>query len=161
SSRARIRKLVDTLFGQVADQAAEQARAHLREAPPAVDTLRVLLSEDPVVAARPTDELARRLLAVMHANSGFPWGSFSDVDGTFTGVQRTADGTLVVNQTHFENGKTIRDERAVAGDGRWVLLRHDADANYDPRARPWYLKTVTANKRTWIDPYVFFDQGVP
>jgi adenylate cyclase len=161
STRASIRKLVDTLFVHVADQAAEQTRAHLRQAPPAVDTLTALLAEDPVVASRPTDELARRLLAVMRANSGFAWVSFSDVDGTFTGVQRTVDGALVVNQTHFENGKTIRDERRVASDGTWQLLRHNADANYDPRTRPWYLGSVAANKRTWTDPYVFFDQGVP
>jgi adenylate cyclase len=161
STRASIRRLVDTLFIQVADQTAEQARAHLRQAPPAVDTLTVLLSEDPAVTARPTDDLARRLIAVMRANRGFAWVSFSDVDGTFTGIQRTADGTLVVNQTHFESGKIIRDEHTIAADGTWQLLRHNADANYDPRARPWYLKSVAAKRRTWIDPYVFFDQGVP
>jgi adenylate cyclase len=161
TARASIRKLVDTLFGQVAEETAKQARAHLREASPAVDTLTVLLANDPAVSARPTDELARRLLAVLRANSGFAWVSFSDVDGSFTGVQRTADGTLVVNQTRIENGRTIRDEHAVAGDGTWALLRHDSDAHYDPRTRPWYLKSVAARKRTFTDPYVFFDQGVP
>jgi adenylate cyclase len=161
SARESIRKLADTLFAQVADQTAEQVRAHLREAPPAVDALAILLSDDPVVSARPTDGLARRLLAVLRANGGFAWVSFSDVDGTFTGAQRTVDGTLVVNQTHFENGKTIRDEHTVSGDGAWTLLRHNPDADYDPRTRPWYLKSVAAKKRTWMDPYVFFDQGVP
>jgi adenylate cyclase len=161
SARASVGALVDTLFSEVAGQTAEQARAHLRAAPPAVDTLTVLLSDDPAVSARPTDDLARRLLAVLRANGGFAWVSFSDVDGTFTGAQRTVDGALVVNQTHFENGKTVRDEHAVAADGAWTLLRHNPDADYDPRTRPWYQKTVAAKRRTWIDPYVFFDQGVP
>ncbi len=161
SARASVRALVDTLFGQVAGQTAEQARAHLRAAPPAVDTLTVLLANDPAVSARPTDDLARRLLAVLRANAGFAWVSFSDVDGSFTGAQRTVDGTLVINQTHLENGKTIRDEHAVAADGTWTLLRHNPDASYDPRTRPWYQKTVAAKQRTWIEPYVFFDQGVP
>jgi adenylate cyclase len=161
SARESIRKLADTLFAQVADQAAGQARAHLRQAPPAVDSLTLLLADDPVVSARPTDGLARRLLAVLRANGGFAWVSFSDVDGTFTGAQRTVDGTLVVNQTRLENGKTIRDEHMVADDGAWKLLRHNPDADYDPRARPWYRKAVAAKKRTWMDPYVFYDQGVP
>ena len=42
-----------------------------------------------------------------------------------------------------------------------MLLRHNPDADYDPRTRPWYLKSVAARKRSWIGPYVFFDQGVP
>jgi adenylate cyclase len=161
SARASIRKLVDTLFGQVADQTAEQARAHLREAPPAVDTLTELLADDPAVAARPTDDLARRLLAVLRANNGFTWVSFSDEDGTFTGVQRAVDGALVVNQSRFVDGKTIRDERTVMPDGSWAPLRHDPDANYDPRTRSWYRTAVAAKKRTWTDPYVFFGQAVP
>jgi adenylate cyclase len=161
SARASIRKLVDTLFDQVANQTAEQARAHLRQAPPAVDALTVLLSDDPAVSARPSDPLARRLLSVLRANRGFAWVSFSDVDGTFTGVQRTVDGALIVNQTRFEDGKTIRDEQLVKSDGTWELLRHNPDARYDPRTRPWYLKSVAAKKRTWTDPYVFFDQSVP
>jgi adenylate cyclase len=161
SARASIRKLADTLFAQVADQAADRALAHLREAPPAVDALTVLLSKDPAASARPTDELARRLLGVLRANPGFAWVSFSDVDGTFTGVQRTVDGALIVNQTRFQDGKIIRDEHAVTTGGAWTLLRHSPDADYDPRTRPWYLETVAARKRIWIGPYVFFDQGVP
>jgi adenylate cyclase len=161
SARASIRKLADTLFAQVADQAAAQARAHLREAPPAIDLLTALLADDPAVSARPTDELARRLLGVLRANSGFAWVSFSDVDGAFTGVQRTVDGALVVNQTRIQDGKVTRDERAVGTDGTWTLLRHNPDAAYDPRTRPWYINSVAAKKRTWMDPYVFFDQGVP
>jgi adenylate cyclase len=161
SASASIHTLVDTLFGQVADQTAQQVRAHLREAPPAVDTLTALLANDPAVSARPTDELARRLLAVLRANRGFAWVSFSDVDGSFTGVQRTVEGTLVVNQTRIDDGKTTRDERAVGDDGTWTPLRHDPDARYDPRSRPWYQKAVAARKRIWTDPYVFFDQGVP
>jgi adenylate cyclase len=161
SSRTSTRHLGDLLFSQIADHAADDARAHLREAPPAVDVLTTLLADDPAVSARPTNELARRLLAVLRANHGLAWVSFSDADGAFTGAQRTAAGSLVVNQTHVEGGKTIRDEHAVAADGTWTLLRHDPDAGYDPRTRTWYQKAVAAKKRTWTDPYVFFDQGVP
>jgi hypothetical protein len=120
TARASIRRLADGLFGEVAGQTAALARAHLREAPPAVDALTVLLADDPAVSARPTDALARRLLAVLEANRGFAWVSFSDVDGSFTGVQRTVDGTLVVNQTRFEAGKTRRDERTVNAAGTWT-----------------------------------------
>jgi adenylate cyclase len=161
SARASIRTLVDSFFGQVADQTAQQVQAHLRQAPPAVDALAALLASEPAVSARPTDELARRLLAVLRANPGFAWVSFSDVDGSFTGVQRTNEGKLVVNQTRIEDGRTTRDERGVDADGQWTLLRHDPDARYDPRTRPWYQKAVAAKKRIWTDPYVFFDQGVP
>jgi adenylate cyclase len=160
-ARESIRELTDTLFAQVADQVADRTRAHLREAPPAVEALAVLLADDPAVAARPTDDLARRLLGVLRANQGFAWVSFSDIDGTFTGVQRTVDRSLVVNQTHSLDGKVIRDEHAITATGTWTPLRHNPDADYDPRTRSWYEQAVAARGRTWIGPYVFFDQGVP
>ena len=159
STRASIRRLAGSLFAEVADQTAAHARAHVHRAVPAVDVLASLLADD--AAPPPSDELVRRLLAVLRANPGFSWVSFSDPTGAFTGVERTANGTLLVNRSHLAGGKTVMDEQVVAPDGSWQPHRHEADTGYDPRTRPFYTRAVAAHHRVWTDPYVFFDEGVP
>jgi len=159
ATRASIVRLASSLFTQIADQTADQARSHVRQASPAVDLLAALLSDEDVIP--PSDDLARRLLAVLRANSGFAWVSFSDETGAFTGAQRTADGSLLVNRSHIDGGKTTMDEHSVAKDGTWKLTRHVDDSGYDPRTRPFYAAATAAKKRVWVNPYVFFGEGVP
>jgi adenylate cyclase len=134
TTRATIGNLASSLFTQVADQTAEQARAHVRQASPAVDLLAAQLSDEDAIP--PGDELGRRLLAVLRANSGFAWVAFADPAGGITGAQRTADGALVVRQSR-------------AGSG------------YDPRTRPFYTGAVAARKRVWIDPYASSGKRFP
>src|SRR5512140_2623976 len=158
TTRAAIGTVASSLFTEVAGQTAEQARASVRQASPAVDLLAALLSDE---AAAPTKEdLAKRLLAVLRSNSGFAWVAFSDEAGGFIGAQRTADRSRVVRQSRIEGGKTVMDEHSVARDGTWTLLRHADDTGFDPRTLPFYASAVAAKKRVWTDPYVFTDGGV-
>src|SRR5205823_4311993 len=147
----------DSLFAQVADQTAEQARAHVGQATPAVDTLTGLLARDSLSE----DELARRMLLVLRANPGFSWVSFSDPRGAFTGAQRSSDGALLLNRSSMEHGKTVMDEFAVDSGGRLSPRRHEGDTGYDPRLRPFYRQAIAARARVWTDPYVFYDEGIP
>jgi adenylate cyclase len=159
TTRAGIGRLANSLFTQIGEQTADQARSHVRQASPAVDLLAASLSDEDAIP--PSDELAVRLLAVLRANSGFAWVAFSDEAGAFTGAQRTADGSLAVKQSHIEGGKTTMDEHAVAKDGTWSLMRHADDTRFDPRTRPFYTNAVAAKKRVWIDPYVLAGRRAP
>ncbi len=156
TTRSSIRELAASLFAQVADQTAEQARSHVREAAPAVDVLAQMMA-----APADSDETARRALLVLRANPGFSWASFSSIDGAITGAQRLPDGTLLINRSTITAGKTTMNEQTVAADGTWQPRRHSDNTGYDPRTRPFYTRAVAAKGRVWTEPYVFFDQGVP
>jgi len=159
ATRESVRRLAASLFSQVADQTGERASAHVAQAPPAVDLLAALFTADEGTPA--VDEAARRLLAVMRANAGFTWATFSQPDGSYVGVHRDWTGTLVVNDSHIENGKTHLVERTVESDSVWTPLRTDDDDHYDPRVRPFYVRATTAKKRAWVEPYIFFHEKVP
>jgi adenylate cyclase len=156
TTRSSIRELAASLFAQIADQTAEQARSHVREAAPAVDMLARMMA-----SPGDSDETARRMLLVLHANPGFSWASFSSADGAFTGAQRLPDGTLLINRSTIANGVTTMTEQTVAADGTWQPRRHLDNTGYDPRTRPFYTRAVAAKGRVWTEPYVFFDQGIP
>ena len=158
SGLANARSLAGKLFDQVAHQTAEATGAFLMRAPPAAETVRGLSADDdgPI----DSDVLARRLLAVLGANSQFTWVSVSDAAGSFTGVYRTADGKLRVNQSKLIDGKTVLDERDVQADGTWQAFRHDPDTKYDPRTRAFYKLAETARHGVWTPPFVFAE-GVP
>ena len=159
TTRGSVRALARSLFSQVADTTAERARAHLAQAPPAVDLLAALFAAD--ATPLPDDDVARRLLAVMRANSGFAWASFSEPDGTYVALHRTDADTLVVDVRSVDAGKPRWVERKVVTDTVWAPLRVDAEDRYDPRERPFYARATAAKRRVWTDPYVFFHESVP
>ena len=168
---ANARELAGSLFRQVAHRAAARTEAFLGEAPPAARSLANLaMLDDPAGQAEPgrlhpcpdvdSDALARRFTAVLRANPGFTWVSYSDAGGAFTGAYRTTAG-LRVNQSRIVDGKTVLDEHAVAPDGSWTPFRHDPDTGYDPRTRPFYTLAASARAGVWTPPYVFAGQDVP
>jgi adenylate cyclase len=156
TTRTSIRHVATSLFAQTADHTANETRAHIQLAVPAVDELASLLAEDPMPSS---DELGRRVLVVLRANPAFSWVSFSDTSGAFTGAQRTADGTLVLNHSEIIGGRTVTDEYVLGATRQ--LRRHDDDAHYDPRTRPFYQQAVAAKRRVWTAPYVFAHENLP
>jgi adenylate cyclase len=155
STRSSIRASVRSLFAQITDQTADQASTHLQAAAPAVDMLVHLAASDGEPVS--DQELVRRELLVLRANPGFSWVSFADPAGAFTGVHRRPDGTLIIKETRFVDGKSVLDEHAVDG----TPIRSEADSGYDPRTRPFYVRATAAKALVWTDPYVFFDEAVP
>jgi adenylate cyclase len=159
TTRDSIANLADSVFDQAAKQASDEARAHVRQAATAADLLSsILLDPQETSDVR---ALAENLLAVLRANKGFTWVSYSDEDGTFTGARRRPDGSILINRSTVTNGKTITDENLVQDDNSWIPVRHREDMKYDPRTRPFYTKVRAEKKRVWTDPYVFFDEAVP
>jgi adenylate cyclase len=159
TTRDSIANLADSVFDQAAQQASDEARAHVRQAATAADLLSSILL-DPQETDDP-HALSENLLAVLRANKGFAWVSYSAEDGTFTGVRRKPDGKIIVNRSTITNGKTATDESLVEDDNSWLPVRHRDDTKYDPRTRPFYAIAKNAKKPVWTEPYVFFDEGIP
>jgi sigma-B regulation protein RsbU (phosphoserine phosphatase) len=166
----------------VSDHAVSQTRGFLSRAVPAATTLGNLA--DLGLATNEPQTLARQLSAVLKANRGFSWVSYSDEAGSFVGAYRTPSGNLRVNLSRIVGGKTAMVEYdlvppgasgAVSGNGPglasgsgsgpaddvWMLHREEADTGYDPRNRPFYAAARAAGHVVWPPPYIFYEQSVP
>ena len=160
TTKRSIDALTTQLFDQVGSQAAEQTRAHLALAIPAVDLLASLLRDRALPDDITKDDvLVDQLASVLRANPGFAWVSFSDSQGSFVGAYRKGD-ELRTNRSRIVNGATDLVEHVLQPDGTWRLFRHD-QTQYDPRTRPFYVLAEKEKQRVWAPPYVFYDQGVP
>jgi adenylate cyclase len=159
---ANVDTLSRALFDRVARQTADATRDFLGRAPPAVEALRRIGELDPPdLSPEATRALvAPRLLAVLRANPGFTWVSWSDPAGGFVGAYRPAAGGVRLSTSAIVDGTTVADEYDVAADDTRTLREHQDDTGYDPRTRPYYRAATTARRRIWTAPYVFFE-GVP
>ncbi len=155
STRATVNALADDLFANVAEQAVAATRAQLLRAVPTVNMARMLAHE--------TDQqsLQTHLVGLLRANPECSWVTWSKEDGSFVGSLRSPEGTLRINRSWIEGGKTIMKEVTVGEGGATTPYRENLDFKYDPRTRPFYKQAAAAHKRIWTAPYVFFDQSVP
>jgi serine phosphatase RsbU (regulator of sigma subunit) len=158
SARQSTEVLTDTVFREASAHAVDETRAFMERATPVVEALRRLGIND--LALSDTDKLGRQLLVFLQSNAGLSWVSVSDESGTFTGAYR-ADGRQRIRQTRIVDGKTPTVEYDVLPDNKWRLAVPEYDSTYDPRVRPWYTKTKAARRLVWLEPYIFYDQGVP
>ena len=159
SSRRTTSELAGRLFREASGNAVTQARGFVDRAVPLVDSLARL--GDDGLALDDSDRLARQLVAILPANPGVSWLSYSDESGNFTGAYRTPAGTLRVNQSRIIDGRTKLVEHDVLPGGAWVVYRRQDDTGYDPRTRPFYVEARRAGGLVWLPPYVFFEEAVP
>jgi serine phosphatase RsbU (regulator of sigma subunit) len=153
-------ELAHALFQEVSDHAATRTRAFLMRAAPIAEGLGNLA--DLGMATADPDRLARQLTAILRANEGVSWLSYSNEAGSFVGAYRPAPGQLRVNTSTIDaSGRVHTVEHDVQGDGSWKLFRVDDDSGYDPRQRPFYNRAKAAGRVVWVPPYIFYDQGVP
>jgi len=159
-ARANTTSLAHSLFQEVSDHAVTKTRGFLLRAEPLAEGLKNL-SELGLETAEP-QRLARQLSAVLRANPGVSWISYSDTKGSFVGAYRPTADTLRVNWSRPEaSGKVLTLEHDVLSDGSWKQFRRDEDSGYDPRTRPFYERARAARRLVWVPPYIFYDQGVP
>jgi sigma-B regulation protein RsbU (phosphoserine phosphatase) len=158
-ARAGTEALTDSVFREVSARAATHTRGYVLRAAPIVESLARLA--DHGLAVDDPDRLAPQLLAVLKANPGLSWVSYSDEGGSFTGANRTPEGGLRVNRSRIVGGKTLLVEHDVMPDGSLRVFRTDPDSGYDPRVRPFYLGAKQAGRLVWLPPYVFYWQWVP
>jgi phosphoserine phosphatase RsbU/P len=165
SARSSTTALADQLFREVSSHAVTRTRDFVMRAPPIVESLAKIGERGLVIAsdsaASHSDNLARQFLPILEANPGISWISYSNKNGDFTGVYRTGDGAVRVNQSHIVDFQTRRIEHDVRPDGSWKLQRQDDDTAYDPRLRPFYMKAAGQHQTVWTEPYIFYEQGVP
>ncbi|MBX3250786.1 MAG: hypothetical protein KF901_26640 [Myxococcales bacterium] len=157
AARASLETLSEALFEEVSRQTVERTRGHLGLALPALDLLaaidhRALRASDPVVEPR--------LLAALRANPGFSWVSYADVEGSFSAAYRPGPGRVRLNRSDIVDGRTSLREDDLEADGTRTPFRRVADSRYDPRTRPFFEAVQRTQRRTWLPPYVFYDQGI-
>jgi sigma-B regulation protein RsbU (phosphoserine phosphatase) len=157
-ARAGTEALTGAVFREVSGRAAAHTRGFVLRAAPVVESLGQLA--DKGLAVDDADRLAPQLLAVLKANPGLSWVSYSDKSGTFTGAYRPPEGALRITHSQIVNGKTKRVEWEVLPDGTRKPLKTD-DSPYDPRVRPFYVQAKQAGRLVWLPPYVFYWQWVP
>jgi serine phosphatase RsbU (regulator of sigma subunit) len=150
--------LTDTVFREASAHAVDETRAFTERATPVVEALRRFGVDN--LALNDSDKLARQLLVFLQSNPGLSWVSVSDESGTFTGAYRV-EGRQRIRQTHIVNGKSPTIEYDVLPDNTWRRASPEYDSAYDPRVRPWYTKTKGTRRLVWLQPYIFYDQGVP
>src|SRR5262245_37795172 len=123
SARASTEALTGSVFREVSGRAAAHTRGFVLRAAPVVESLGQLA--DKGLAVDDPDRLAPQLLAVLKANPGLSWVSYSDERGTFTGAYRAPEGGLQITYSRIVNGKTKRVEYDVLPDATQTLLKAD------------------------------------
>src|SRR5262245_53554544 len=159
SARASTDVLTGSVFREVSARAVAHTRGFVLRAAPVVESLGQL--SDKGLAIDDADRLAPQLLAVLKANPGLSWVSWSDEAGTFTGAYQPPDGPAHVNHSRVMAGKTRVMEYELLPDGGKKILKIDDDSGYDPRKRPFYLGAKQAGNLVWLPPYIFYWQWVP
>lgn len=159
SARASTEALTGSVFREVSGRAAAHTRGFVLRAAPVVETLGQLA--DKGLAVDDPERLPPQLLAVLKANPGLSWVSYSDESGSFTGAYRAPDGGTLIKHSHIVSGKTKVVEYDTLPDGTRKILTSDDNSEYDPRRRPFYLGAKQAGRLVWLPPYVFYWQWVP
>jgi sigma-B regulation protein RsbU (phosphoserine phosphatase) len=159
SAKSSTEVLTASVFREVSGRAAAHTRGFVLRAAPVVESLAQLA--DKGLAVDDPDRLAPQLLAVLKANPGLSWVSYSDESGAFTGAYRPPEGALRINHSHIANGKTKLVEWEVLPDGTRKPFKTVDDSGYDPRVRPFYVEAKRAGRLVWLPPYVFYWQWVP
>jgi sigma-B regulation protein RsbU (phosphoserine phosphatase) len=159
SAKASTEALIGSVFREVSGRAATHTRGFVLRAAPIVESLAQLA--DKGLAVDDSERLPPQLLAVLKANSGLSWVSYSDEKGSFTGAYRNPEGGTLIKHTHIDNGKTKVMEYDTLADGTRKILTFDENSDYDPRKRPFYLGAKQADRLVWLPPYVFYWQWVP
>src|SRR5262249_37166950 len=129
SAKASTETLTTSVFREVSGRAATHTRGFVLRAAPVVESLAQLA--DKGLATEDHDRLAPQLTAVLKANPGLSWVSYSDERGTFTGAYRTPEGRLQIAHSYIVNGKTKRLEYDVLSDGTLKLFKTDDESGYD------------------------------
>src|SRR5262249_13950135 len=111
SARSSTETLTTSVFREVSGRAAAHTRGFVLAAAPVGASLSQ--PADKGLAIDDHDRLAPQLVAVLNANPGLSWVSYSDEHGTFTGANRTAEGKLQIARSSIVNGKTKRVEYDV------------------------------------------------
>src|SRR5579883_253547 len=159
STRSSTEALTGSVFREVSGHAVTHTRGFVLGAVPVLESLVQLAVRG--LALDDQDRLVFQLLAVLKANPGLSWVSYSDEAGTFTGANRTPEGGLRLNRSRIVGGKTALVEHDVLPDGSLKVFQTKENSGYDPREQSFYRKAKQEGRLVWLPPYVFYGQWVP
>lgn len=85
----------------------------------------------------------------------------TEADGAFLGVGLAPDESTLHIQVANADTNRYLDYYEVDKRGRRSRLRYRGDQPYDPRDRPWYIKTKAQGTSSWSEIYLDFDTHLP
>lgn len=162
SLKASTNQLADARFSDQSQHVTRQTQDMLRQAAPLLDRWQRFLRS--YKGKEPTRPIAvNHLLDLMTQRPGVSYISHSrQRDGLFLGLFRFKPGELRYAIRRIKpDGKTLMQDFRVAHNGKLTLVRSHQDYKYDVRTRGFYKTAKAAGKRTWTQPYTFYDSGLP
>jgi two-component system, cell cycle sensor histidine kinase and response regulator CckA len=164
SQRVLLRHARD-IMQNIADLTMEQSQNHLALAQGAAYLTKRLISSNVVASDLQHHQTLERYfldqLAIYPHFAGIyvglPNGDFLYVNRS---DQRTPKGFRTKIISHV-NGQ--RETRLTWRDAAFALVGEQGDPQdtYDPRQRPWYIKSLREKAIVWTDPYIFFTSQKP
>ena len=156
---ASVEALALQQFQDRAAQGAQHAQNLLAKAGPLTDNMVAYVKR--VGLDPPLQDFALKFRDQLRAGSGVAYTSFGTYEGNYYGVYVDESGRYVhTNRVYGGPGKTHRREFIVGDDGTVAQFEEQFDHAFDPRLRPWWIAAVANGRRTWSEPYVWFDIGV-
>ncbi len=164
SGQWRMRAAIDTMAeARFADQtriAARHTEQLLGQADPLLDDFRAFL--DRSGGAPPPAAIARHLTTLVQDRPGVSFLSHGLPNGDLIGVYLDDLGAVRFSERRLQaDGRRRLQDFAIPAAGPLRLEREDPDCGYDARHRPFFENARERMRRTWTEPYVFFDSGVP
>ena len=159
SSENTGREFSQKLLLNLVERVKQNTSAHLVGARVAVDAVA------PNAIASPADQTTRVMdfprdaasieMRLWIATGFFPtvnnYVYFGGADGRFIGLNRRNDRIELRSRAI---GQSQREIWSVAAPGQFLsLVKRD---QYDPRTRPWYVKTIARGRESWSDVYTDF-----
>ncbi len=153
------------IMENIADLTMEQSQNHLALAQGAAHLTKRLISSQVVGSDLAHHHALERYFLDQLAISphfagiyvGLPNGDFIYVNRS---DQRTANGYRTKIISHIDNQ---RKTSLVWRDSDFEVVAEQSDPQdtYDPRQRPWYIKSLHEKAIVWTDPYIFFTSQQP
>ena len=151
------------IMEDVARQTVSHATDFLAPAETAADLTQRLAHHD-VVRSSSARDLERYFYEQLRSSPQFAGIYYGTTDGTFYYVSKdtTHEGSSYRTKLiTWQDGQ--RKVELIWRDENFSLLERyfDPEDDYDPRTRPWFIRSLEKGETVWTDPYIFFTSLEP
>lgn len=98
------------------------------------------------------------LLQILNDQPDFAGAYWSNPDGVFLHVERIGKNLFNQEISYCEDNKCFMLNRELDSSGNILNITPKHETKYDPRQRPWYIKTFNNKTITLSDLYMFFER---
>lgn len=161
SERALIEHARD-LLRDVAINTIEHSKGFLSPAQGAAE-LAARLAQNEVISSDDSELLEKLLFQQLQITPQFAGVYYGNEHGNFVMVMRNTDGVAKFRTKIITNDGIGRTTELIWRNDDFSLVQRvfDPADSYDPRNRPWYLKSRTELTTIWTDPYIFYSSKQP